>query len=267
MHNGMVKVITGIRRCGKSYLLFHIFKNFLIESGISQNHIIEVELDRYRNKKYKKPESLLEFIDDSIEDEQMYYVMLDEVQLLEDFEDVLNELLHYSNADVYVTGSNAKFLSKDIITDFRGRGDEIQVHPLSFKEYMSSYGGDMYQGWAEYVLYGGLPYIALLKDEEQKVKYLTDLFEETYIKDIIERNRVDKVHELGNLVNVLASAAGFLTNLNKIEATCKSVIGSDITRNTICQYITYLEDAFVIAEANRYDIKGKRYIGAPLKYF
>ncbi len=268
MHNGMIKVITGIRRCGKSYLLFHIFKNYLIENGINRNHIIEIELDRYRNKKYRNPATMLEFIDNCIEDEQMYYILLDEVQMLEDFEDVLNELLHYSNIDVYVTGSNAKFLSKDIVTEFRGRGDEIQVHPLSFKEFMSSYSGDVYHGWAEYMVYGGLPYVALLgDDEEQKIKYLTSLFEETYIKDIVERNRVDKVHELGNLVNILASAMGSLTNPNKIEATFKSVIGSDITRNTICQYISYLVDAFVITEANRYDIKGRKYIGAPLKYY
>ena len=267
MHNGMIKVITGIRRCGKSYLLFKIFKNYLKEIHIPDDHIIEIALDERKNKRYRNPDVLLDYVENKITDSTLYYLLLDEVQLLDEFEEVLNSLLHVSNLDIYVTGSNSKFLSKDIITEFRGRGDEIHVFPLTFKEYMQGYNGDTYHGFADYIMYGGLPLILSMKTEEQKVEYLTRLFEETYIKDIRERNRIDKVQELNDLINVLASAVGSLTNPSKIEATFKSKLRSDISINTIRQYIVFLQDAFVIHEAQRFDVKGRKYIGSPLKYY
>ncbi len=267
MHNGMIKVVTGIRRCGKSYLIFTIFKNYLLEQGVDEKHIISIELDQRKDKKYRNPDTILDFIESCITDEGQYYVLLDEVQLLEDFEEVLNSLLHIKNVDVYVTGSNSKFLSKDVITEFRGRGDEIHIYPLTFKEFMQVYEGDVYHGWAEYVIYGGLPLTVIMKTEEQKINYLTKLFEETYLIDIIERHRIDKTQELEDLVNILASAIGSLTNVPKIEATFRSVVQSNISGNTIRQYIEYLEDAFVINKANRYNVKGRKYIGTPLKYY
>ena len=267
MHNGMIKVVTGIRRCGKSYLIFTIFKNYLLEQGVDEKHIISIELDQRKDKKYRNPDTILDFIESSIVDEGQYYVLLDEVQLLEEFEEVLNSLLHIRNVDVYVTGSNSKFLSKDVITEFRGRGDEIHIYPLTFKEFMQVYEGDVYHGWAEYVIYGGLPLTVTMKTEEQKINYLTKLFEETYLIDIIERHRIDKTQELEDLVNILASAIGSLTNVPKIEATFRSVVQSNISGNTIRQYIEYLEEAFVINKANRYNVKGRKYIGTPLKYY
>lgn len=267
MHNGMIKVVTGIRRCGKSYLLFNIFKNYLLEQGVPVSHIITIELDQRKNKKYRDPDTILDYIESLIEDDEQYYIMLDEVQMLQEFEEVLNSLLHIRNADIYVTGSNSKFLSKDVITEFRGRGDEIHIYPLTFKEFMEAYDGDMYRGWAEYVVYGGLPLTVTMKTEEQKINYLTNLFKETYLKDIIERHHIEKTQELEDLVNILASAIGSLTNPPKIEATFKSAIQSTISLNTIRQYIEYLEDAFIINKANRYNVKGRKYIGTPLKYY
>ena len=267
MHNGMIKVVTGIRRCGKSYLLFHIFKNYLLEQGVPVSHIITIELDQRKNKKYRDPDAILDYIESLIEDDEQYYIMLDEVQMLQEFEEVLNSLLHIRNADIYVTGSNSKFLSKDVITEFRGRGDEIHIYPLTFKEFMEAYEGDMYHGWAEYVVYGGLPLTVIMKTEEQKINYLTNLFKETYLKDIIERHHIEKIQELEDLVNILASAIGSLTNPPKIEATFKSAIQSTISLNTIRQYMEYLEDAFIINKANRYNVKGRKYIGTPLKYY
>ena len=267
MHNGMIKVITGIRRCGKSYLIFKIFKNYLKEIHISDDHIIEIALDERKNKHYRNPDVLLDYVENKITDSALYYLLLDEVQLLDEFEEVLNSLLHISNLDIYVTGSNSRFLSKDIITEFRGRGDEIHMFPLTFKEYIQGYSGDVYHGFADYIMYGGLPLILSMKTEEQKVEYLTRLFEETYIKDIRERNRIDKIQELNDLINVLASAVGSLTNPSKIEATFKSKLHSDISINTIRQYIAFLQDAFVIHEAQRFDVKGRKYIGSPLKYY
>ena len=267
MHNGMIKVVTGIRRCGKSYLLFNIFKNYLLEHGVAASHIITIELDQRKNKKYRDPDTILDYIESLIEDDEQYYIMLDEVQMLQEFEEVLNSLLHIRNADIYVTGSNSKFLSKDVITEFRGRGDEIHIYPLTFKEFMEAYDGDMYRGWAEYVVYGGLPLTVTMKTEEQKIRYLTNLFKETYLKDIIERHHIEKTQELEDLVNILASAIGSLTNPPKIEATFKSAIQSTIRLNTIRQYIEHLEDAFIINKANRYNVKGRKYIGTPLKYY
>ena len=267
MHNGLIKVVTGIRRCGKSYLIFKIFRDYLLSQGIDETHIITIELDQRKNKKYRDPDAILDYIDTLITDKEPYYILLDEVQMLADFEEVLNSLLHIVNVDVYVTGSNSKFLSKDIITEFRGRGDEIHVFPLCLKEFMEAYEGDMYHGWAEYVTYGGLPLTVTMRTEEQKINYLSRLFEETYIKDIVERNHIEKIQELNDLINILASATGSLTNPSKIEATFKSVIQSDISLNTIRQYLEYLQDAFIVSEANRYDVKGRKYIGTPLKYY
>lgn len=267
MHNGMIKVVTGIRRCGKSYLLFHIFKKYLLEQGVPVSHIIMIELDQRKNKKYRDPDTILDYIESLIEDDEQYYIMLDEVQMLQEFEEVLNSLLHIRNADIYATGSNSKFLSKDVITEFRGRGDEIHIYPLTFKEFMEAYDGDMYRGWAEYVVYGGLPLTVTMKTEEQKINYLTNLFKETYLKDIIERHHIEKTQELEDLVNILASTIGSLTNPPKIQATFKSAIRSAISLNTIRQYIEYLEEAFIINKANRYNVKGRKYIGTPLKYY
>ena len=267
MHNGMIKVVTGIRRCGKSYLLFNIFKNYLLEQGVPASHIIMIELDQRKNKKYRDPDVILDYIESLIEEDGQYYIMLDEVQMLQEFEEVLNSLLHIRNADVYVTGSNSKFLSKDVITEFRGRGDEIHIYPLTFKEFMEAYDGDMYHGWAEYVVYGGLPLTVTMKTEEQKISYLTNLFKETYLRDIIESYHIEKIQELEDLINILASSIGSLTNPPKLEATFKSVIQSTISLNTIRQYIEYLEDAFIINKANRYNVKGRKYIGTPLKYY
>ena len=265
--NGMIKVITGIRRSGKSYLIFKIFKSYLLNNLTDEQHIIEFELDRIENKKYRKPNIILEEINSLIVDNKKYYILLDEIQMLEEFEEVLNSLLHKDNVDIYVTGSNSKFLSHDILTEFRGRGDEIHIYPLSFKEYMTVYEGDKYQGWADYVIYGGLPQILSMKTEEQKINYLTRLFEETYIKNIMERNKIEKIQELNDLINVLASCVGSLSNPSKILSTFKSCIKSDISLNTIRKYIEYLKNAFVINETYRYDVKGRKYIGTPLKYY
>ena len=224
MHNGMIKVVTGIRRSGKSYLIFSIFKEYLISEGLDEEHIIEMEFDKKENSKYRDPDDLLDYIKEHITDKGEYYVLLDEVQMLEDFEEVLNSLLHIKNLDIYVTGSNSRFLSSDVLTEFRGRGDEIHVYPLTFQEAMQNYKGDIYHGWAEYVTYGGLPLVWGMRTDQQKIKYLTDLFEKTYISDIIEHNGIEKTEELETLLNVLASAVGSLTNPTKIEATFKSVL-------------------------------------------
>lgn len=267
MHNGMIKVITGIRRCGKSYLLFKLFYRYLLEQGVPEESIIVMELDRWKNREYRNPKVLLDYIDSHMHDDKQYYILLDEVQMMENFEEVLNSLLHYPNADIYVTGSNSKFLSSDILTEFRGRGDEVHVFPLSFSEFMQVYSGDVYHGWADYVMYGGLPLCATMQTEEQKVQYLSKLFKETYLKDILERHNIAKTQELEDLVNILASAVGSLTNPAKLEATFRSNIQSSISSNTIRQYIQYLEDAFIIQKAQRYNVKGRKYIGSPIKYY
>ena len=267
MHNGMIKIITGIRRSGKSYLLFNIFRNYLKEQGVADDHIIAIELDMFENEKYRDPRTLLEYTKSQMTDDGDYYIFLDEVQLLPAFESVLNSFLHMHNVDVYVTGSNSKFLSKDVITEFRGRGDEVHVYPVSFREYMEVFDGDKYESWSSYVSFGGLPLTITMATDEQRMEYLTRLFEETYIKDIIERNHIEKVQEINDLINILASGIGSLTNPSKIEATFKSVIQSDISLNTIRAYIDHLKDAFIVNEVNRYDVKGRKYIGTPLKYY
>lgn len=267
MHNGMIKVITGIRRVGKSYLLFTLFRNYLKSQGVAADHIIAIELDTLENERYRNPHTLLEYVKSQMIDDGEYYIFLDEVQLLPSFESVLNSFLHMRNVDVYVTGSNSKFLSKDVITEFRGRGDEVHVYPVSFREYMEVFDGDKYEGWSSYVTFGGLPLTVTMATDEQRMAYLTGLFEETYIKDIIERNHIEKVQEINDLINILASGIGSLTNASKIEATFRSVIHSDISLNTIRTYIDHLKDAFIVNEVNRYDVKGRKYIGTPLKYY
>ncbi|MBE6423414.1 ATP-binding protein [Succinivibrio dextrinosolvens] len=267
MHNGMIKVITGIRRSGKSYLLLTLFRKHLHKIGVREDHILVMEFDRFENRQYRDPYVLLDYLKKQITDDGDYYILLDEVQMLHNFEEVLNSLMRESNLDIYVTGSNSKFLSKDILTEFRGRGDEIHIFPLSFQEYMQVYDGDLYHGWAEYVMYGGLPFVITLKTDEQKVQYLTSLIRETYIKDIVERNTIEKQQELEDLLNMLASSIGALTNPLKIEATFKSRMHSSISDNTISKYIGYLKEAFMINEAQRYDVKGRKYIGSPVKYY
>ena len=267
MHNGMIKVITGIRRVGKSYLLFTLFRNYLKSQGVAADHIIAIELDTLENERYRNPYTLLEYVKSQMIDDGEYYIFLDEVQLLPSFESVLNSFLYMQNVDVYVTGSNSKFLSKDVITEFRGRGDEVHVYPVSFREYMDVFDGDKYEGWSSYVTFGGLPLTVTMATDEQRMAYLTGLFEETYIKDIIERNHIEKVQEINDLINILASGIGSLTNASKIEATFRSVIHSDISLNTVRTYIDHLKDAFIVNEVNRYDVKGRKYIGTPLKYY
>lgn len=267
MHNGLIKVVTGVRRSGKSFLIFKIFHEYLKKQNVPDDHVIRIELDQRKNRKYRDPDVILKFVESAIMDNENYYLLLDEVQMLKDFEEVLNSLLHIRNLDIYVTGSNSKFLSKDVITEFRGRGDEVHIYPLSFSEFMSVYDGDVYHGWSDYVTFGGLPLVATMKTEQQKISYLTNLFTEVYLKDTIERNRIEKTQELEDLINVLASAVGSLTNPSKIEATFKSVTKSALSKKTISQYIEYLEEAYIIAAAQRYDVKGRKYIGTPLKYY
>lgn len=266
-HNGLIKVITGIRRCGKSYLLFTLFKNHLTKSGVADDHIIEIPFDSFENKKYRDPEILYPYVKEQIADDGMYYILLDEVQLLDEFESVLNGFMRMKNVDVYVTGSNARFLSKDIITEFRGRGDELHIQPLSFAEFMSVYDGNKYDGWNEYVLYGGLPPVVLLRTAEQKIELLKSLFQETYINDIISRHSVKHRDEFEELINILASAIGLLTNPKKLTDTFKSKKNKVISSNTIKSYLDYLCDAYVVSRATRYDIKGKKYIDTPQKYY
>ena len=266
-HNGLIKVVTGMRRCGKSYLLFNLFKDYLIENNVAADHIIEVAFDSFENIKYQDPEVLYPFIKEQIVDKEQYYIILDEIQLLGKFESVLNGLMRIPNVDVYVTGSNAKFLSKDIITEFRGRGDEMHMNPLSFSEFMSVYDGNKYDGWHDYILYGGLPSVVQLHNSEQKIEYLKNIFEETYINDIIGRHKVKNRAELEELLNILSSSIGSLTNPRKLEATFKSVKRVTISAKTINNYLDYLCDSFLITAAHRYDIKGRKYIGSPMKYY
>lgn len=266
-HNGLIKVVTGVRRCGKSYLLFELFREYLKNEQVPDDHIIEMAFDAYENKKYQDPEVFFPYLTERINDYDQYYVLLDEVQLLGDFESILNSLARRKNVDVYVTGSNAKFLSKDIITEFRGRGDEVHMYPLTYAEYMSVYDGEKGDAWRDYVLYGGLPLVLGFQTPGQKADFLKSLFEETYISDIIGRNNVRNKAELEELLNILSSAVGSLTNPSKLSATFKSVKNKTISKTTIKRYIEYLEDAFLIDSAIRYDIKGKKYIDTPSKYY
>lgn len=266
-HNGLVKIITGIRRCGKSFLLFNLFKSQLEKEGIDKEHIIEMAFDDFANREYRDPEKFYQYVKAQIKDGRMYYVLLDEVQMMDQFEDVLNGLLHIPNVDVYVTGSNAKFLSKDIITEFRGRGYQIHVSPLSFSEFMTTYNGNKEDGWIEYLQYGGLPPVVLQPNDEEKIKFLKDLWQETYLIDILNRNHIKNNAELEELLCMLASGIGGLINPQKLSNTFKTNKNVSISPATLKSYISYCSDAFLIEEANRYDVKGRKYIGTPMKYY
>ena len=266
-NNGLVKIITGIRRCGKSFLLDPIFKEYLISEGVSENHIIKIDLDERRNNKYQDPDVLDEYIRSLIVDEETYYLLLDEVQKVDDFESVLNGFLHIHNLDIYVTGSNSKFLSSDIITEFRGRGDEIRVFPLSFSEYYSVFKGEKDEAWDEYITYGGLPKIVSINGENEKAKYLKQLFEKTYISDIVERNNIQRIDIIDSILNILSSSIGSLTNPYKLLKIFQSNGVKDLSINTISSYLKYLQDSFLINKAERYDIKGKKYIQSPFKFY
>ena len=266
-HNGLIKVITGMRRCGKSYLLFTLFKEHLLSEGVDEDHIIEIAFDAFENKKYRDPDVLYPYLKEQIKDDAMYYVLLDEVQLLGEFESILNSLIRMKNMDVYVTGSNARFLSKDVITEFRGRGDEVHMYPLSFAEFMSVYQGTKQDGWNEYMLYGGIPLVPTFTTPDQKITFLKSLFEETYISDIVGRHNIRNKAELEDLLNILSSVIGSLTNPEKLSATFRTVKKKKISNSTIKRYIDYLCDSFLIDSAIRYDVKGKKYIDTPVKYY
>lgn len=266
--NGMIKVITGMRRCGKSFLLFSIFREHLKQSGVDDDHIIAVDLEDRRNKDFRNPDTLLDFIDKKMSGNDVYYILIDEVQMAAEFEDVLNSLLKRPNADVYVTGSNAKFLSKDVITEFRGRGDEVRIRPLSFAEFHSANPqADRTAALAEYMAYGGLPQTVSMKSPSQKEDYLKDLFLHTYLVDIKERYRIRNDEDLEELVRVVASAIGGLTNTTKLQNTFNSEKKSKISNATIKNYLDMLQDAFLVEKSTRYDIKGRKYIGTQSKYF
>ena len=266
-NNGMIKVVTGLRRAGKSYLLFTLFKKHLLESGADESHIIQVNLDDINDLPYRDPLELYRYVKSRIADKRTYFVLLDEVQFVKNFETVLNSLLHLENTDVYVTGSNAKFLSKDIITEFRGRGDQIHLFPLSFSEYYAACGGDRTAAFTQYMTYGGLPQIAVMTSHEQKKTYLENLFEETYLKDIVNRHNIRQESDLKELLNILSSSIGSLTNPNKLSNAFKSVKQSRISPITIDKYLDFLIDSFLISRAARFDIKGKKYIETPHKYY
>ncbi|MFW5588505.1 MAG: ATP-binding protein [Bacteroidales bacterium] len=263
----MVKIVTGIRRSGKSFLLFNIFKQRLLNEGVDAGHIIEMQFDDFANKRYRVPEVFYNYVKEKIKDGRVYYIILDEVQLLGDFEDVLNGLMHIENVDIYVTGSNARFLSKDIVTEFRGRGLQIHISPLSFAELMTFYNGSKEDALEHYLRYGGLPQVALQPNDEYRSTVLKDLLKETYIIDILERNRVKNSAELEELLAMLASGIGGLTNPQKLSNTFKTVKNVSIGAPTLKSYIDYFCDAFLVEQVNRYDVKGKRYIGTPLKYY
>lgn len=266
--NGMVKIVTGIRRSGKSFLLMTLFHQHLVSQGVQENHIIELSLDNRKNKSLRNPDTLLDFIESKIQsDQQMHYVILDEVQLVDDFVEVLLSLMQDKRLDVYVSGSNSKFLSKDVVTEFRGRGDEIHLFPLSFNEYYTAVGGDKRDAWKDYYTYGGLPQVLLTESDEKKINYLTDLYELTYLKDIVERNHLRNVDGLRTLIRILASDIGAPTNPKRIENTFQSTEHVRIKDSTIRDYIGYLQDAFLIEEALRYDVKGRKYIGTETKYY
>ena len=265
--NGLIKIVTGIRRCGKSFLLFNLFHSYLKEKGIEDSHIIEIALDDRSNKELRDPDRMLEFVKSKITDEKTYYIILDEVQMLTEFEDVLNSFLHISNADIYVTGSNSKFLSSDLVTEFRGRGDEVRIYPLSFREYVSAYNGTTDEAWDDYFMYGGLPLILTRENDEDKAEYLTNLFKKVYISDILERHKIKNEEEFDELTDILASSVGSLTNPMKLANTFKSVKKKNISDKTLKTYIDWLEDAFLISRVKRYDVKGRKYINSPLKIY
>lgn len=265
--NGLVKIVTGVRRCGKSYLLFQLFRDHLLESGIKDDHIISIALDDYGNRQLLDPDELYRYVKSRIADDEDHYILLDEIQLVKDFESVVNGFLHIPNADVYVTGSNSKFLSSDVVTEFRGRGDEIRIFPLNFSEFYSAYGGDFNNAWLMFCNYGGMPLCLSMQTQADKAKYLTNLFEATYLADIINRNKLRGNVEINELTDILASSIGSLTNPLKLSNTFASTKSVKLSANTISAYLGYLQDAFLIEKALRYDIKGKKYINTPAKYY
>ena len=265
--NGLVKIVTGIRRCGKSFLLFKLFRQYLLDVGVDSDHIIQIALDDIENANLREPLSLYKCIKAKMTDEELYYILLDEVQLVPRFEEVLNSLLRIDNADVYVTGSNSKFLSSDIITEFRGRGDEIHLYPLSLSEYCEGTGLSPAEAWKDYYTYGGLPHTLSLGTEKKKIDYLNNLFESVYLVDILERQRIKNKAEFEELVKIIASGIGAPTNPTKLENTFKSVKKINIDSVTISRYLGYMQDAFLIEKAERYDVKGKKYIGSLAKYY
>ena len=265
--NEMIKVITGIRRCGKSYLLDPIFKNYLLENGVDEKHIIKLELDSIENEEYTNPKKLYEYVMNKAIDDKTYYIILDEIQKVDNFESVLNSFLRKPNLDVYVTGSNSKFLSSDIITEFRGRGDEVRVYPLSFSEFMSVYDGNEVKGLDEYINYGGLPLITTFKTREEKIDYLNYQKDNVYINDVVERNDIRNDDELKTLIEIISSSIGSLTNPTKLYNTFISKGNKNITNKTISLYLKYLEEAFLIEKSKRFDVKGKKYIETPSKYY
>ena len=265
--NGMVKIVTGVRRCGKSYMLFKLFRDHLLSVGVKADHIISIALDDFGNRKLQNPDELYNYVKSKIIDNEDYYILLDEIQLVPEFESVINGFLHIPNADIYVTGSNSKFLSSDIITEFRGRGDEIRVYPLNFSEFYSVYGGDFDKAWIMYCNYGGMPLCLSMETVADKAKYLTNLFETTYLADIINRNNLRGNVEINELTDVLASSIGSLTNPLKLSNTFASTKNVKLSANTISTYLDYLQDAFLVERAIRYDIKGKKYINTPAKYY
>lgn len=266
-HNGITKVITGLRRCGKSYLLFNLFKKHLLAEGTDSSHILEMNFDFFENRQFRDPNVFHPYITGQIQDSGMYYILLDEIQMLDDFVAVLNSLNSRKNVDVYVTGSNARFLSKDVVTEFGGRGIAVHMYPLSFAEFISIYPDTQEKALTEYMLYGGLPQIALMNDPDEKTAFLKDILDETYIKDIIRRHKIRKTGELNDILNILSSSVGSLTNPTKLSKTFKSMKQTAISKNTIEKYIEYLCDSFLIDQAVRYDVKGKRYINTPYKYY
>ena len=266
-HNGLIKIISGIRRCGKSFLLFELFKQHLLDNGVKESHIIATALDGYKQEQYQNPDVYYEYITSQIKNEDMYYILLDEVQLMDKFESVLNGLMRIKNLDIYVTGSNSKFLSSDVVTEFRGRGDEIKVYPLSFSEFYSTKETDFETAWNEYLTFGGMPLILSYNKTEDKVKYLQNLFKETYLKDIIERNKIKNTEELEELFKIVASGIGCLTNPKRLENSFQSLKHVNLSAPAIKQYLDYLENAFIINKVIRYDIKGRKYINTPYKYY
>lgn len=265
--NHLVKVVTGIRRCGKSYLLFNIFNRYLLENDVPSDHIIKIALDTLDNKHLRDAEVLYKYIKEQLTDSKQYYVLLDEIQYVAGFEEVLNSLLHIDNVDVYVTGSNSKFLSSDIITEFRGRGDEIRVQPLSFKEYYQGLGGDKHARLNEYMRFGGLPIVALMENNEKKISYLKEVFDKIYLSDLKQRHKIKNEIEFDELLDILASNVGTLTNAQKLSNTFRSLNKTPINPNTIKNYLDYYTDSFLLSCARRYDVKGKKYISTPAKYY
>lgn len=266
-HNGMIKIVTGLRRCGKSFLLSTIYANWLKEQGIDEDHIIDINLEDRRNKRLRDPDELLSFIDSKLTDDRVHYIMIDEIQLVPEFEDVLNSYLNMPNADVYVTGSNARFLSSQVRTEFAGRGDEIRLFPLTFREYHSAMGGEISTALVDYMVYGGMPQVVLKKSPEDKRAFLRALFDRTYIRDIVERNKIRNREVLDDFLNLLASSIGGLTNPTKLANTFESVKHEKVSRNTIATYLDYICESFLMEKATRYDIKGKRYIESLNKYY